>query len=451
MGEDDAFDIGALAADHNVPGAAVGVLVGADLHQEATGILNSGTGVAVTAESLFQIGSITKLWTATLVMQLVGDGVLKLDAPVIEYISGFTTGADKQAATEITIRQLLVHTSGISDDYTPTTRGDDAIQRYVTDVLPGLPTQFPPGQGFSYSNPGYVLLGCIAETVCEKTYSALLRERITEPLGIHQWASTPEEALLLRSAVGHVPTAGDSTLQPAPMWSMSAAHAPAGSQVAMTAASLLRFASALMRGGQPLVSEAILQQMWTPHPGLAEMGGAGGQLAIGGVIQQAADTTVIAYDGATYGQSASLRILPEKNVAVVSLANGGNMFGFHQAVTSHFAAEASGVALPTPPVPSSDPAPVEAAHVGGRYRGHDLEVEITPTSGGGVSVTEYPLTEELQALLPEGNPSEYVRLDDHRLIGLRTFAGVHPVITISGEPPAPAPSVDHFGRVLHCI
>jgi CubicO group peptidase (beta-lactamase class C family) len=451
MAGDDTFDVGASAAEHDVPGAAVGVLVGTDLHQEATGVLNTDTGVAVTADSLFQIGSITKLWTATLVMQLVGDGVLELDAPVIQYVPGFTTGADKQAAAEITIRQLLVHTSGISDDYTPTTRGDDAIQRYVSDVLAALPTQFPPGEGFSYSNPGYVLLGCIAETVCQKAYSTLLRERISEPLGIRQWASTPEEALLFRAAVGHVPTGDDSTLRPAPVWSMSAAHAPAGSQVAMTAASLLRFASALMRGGQPLVSEPILHQMWAPHPGLPEMGGAGGQLAIGGVIQQAADTTVIAYDGATYGQSASLRILPEKNVAVVSLANGGNLFAFHQAVTSHFVAQTSGVTLPTPPVPPSDPAPVDPARVAGRYRGHDLEVEITPASGGGVSVTEYPLTEELQALLPGGIPSEYVRLDDRRLIGLQTFAGVHPVITISGEPPVPAPSVDHFGRVLHRI
>lgn len=450
MGEYAISDIDALAAEHGVPGAAVGVLVGGDVHDEATGVLSTVTELPVTTDSLFQIGSITKLWTATVIMQLAEEKALDLDSLVVDCVPEFTTGGDGQAAGEITVRQLLVHTSGIGDDYTPTTRGDDAIARYVSDVLPTLPTQFRPGEGFLYSNPAYVLLGHIAETITGKSYSALLRERITDPLGIDRWAAT-EEALPCPAAVGHVPTGENGALEPAAVWSMSAAHSPAGSQVAMTAASLLTFAAALMAGGHPLVSAATLQQMWTPHPGLPDMGGAGGQLAIGGVIQHVGNTTVIAYDGATYGQSASLRMLPDHNVAVVSLANGGNMFAFHQAVTCDLAAQATGITLPTPPVPPPDPVPIDAARVSGRYRGHDLEVEIAAGPDGGITVTEHPLTEELQTLLASGEPSVYVRLDDHRVIGLHTFAGMHPVITITAEPQSPVASVTHFGRVLHRI
>lgn len=440
-------DIEGLAVEHEIPGAVVGVWVDGRVSVASFGVLNIGTGVQVTADSVFQIGSITKLWTATVIMQLAEEQVLDLEGPVADYVPGFRIGSDGAAAS-ITIRQLLTHTSGLCDDYTPTTRGDDAVERYVADVLPNLTLEFSPGEGFMYSNAGYVVLGRVAEVLRGQPYPVLLRERIATPLGLQHWAATPEEALLFRTSVGHVPTGPGGQLQPASVWSMSAAHAPAGSQVAMSAASLLAFAAAHLHGGDPLVSAQTIQQMWNPEPGLPELGGAGGRLAIGGVIQHVGDSTIVGYDGATYGQSASLRMIPDAGVAVVSLANGGNMFAFHQAVLSGVVADTARIELPGPPVPPQHPEPVDSVFVAGRYRGRDLEAEVNVDDEGRVWVSECPLTEELKTLLPGGPPAEYVRLDAQRLIGLAQSVGVHPVITFSGEPTTPASHLAHFGRTL---
>ncbi|WP_027928009.1 serine hydrolase domain-containing protein [Amycolatopsis benzoatilytica] len=100
-----------LIAKHGVPGAQVAVLAGGEIHDQAAGVLNLRTGVETTGDSVFKVGSITKIWTATLVQQLVHDGVLDLDRPVREYLPGFRL-RDPAATDLLTARQLLTHTPG---------------------------------------------------------------------------------------------------------------------------------------------------------------------------------------------------------------------------------------------------------------------------------------------------------------------------------------------------
>src|SRR3954447_25234508 len=117
---------GELVAQRNVPGAAIAVLKDGEIVDTAAGVLSTSTGVAVTADSVFQIGSITKVWTATLVMQLVDEGLLDLDAPIRRYLPEFRL-QDEKAAAAITTRQLLSHQAGFEGDvFTDTGRGDDA-------------------------------------------------------------------------------------------------------------------------------------------------------------------------------------------------------------------------------------------------------------------------------------------------------------------------------------
>src|SRR5215467_14257591 len=104
-----------LLAEHKVPGAAVAVLAGGQVIDVAAGVLSKATGVEATVDSVFQVGSITKVWTTSLLMQLVDEGKLDLDNPIRRYLPEFAL-ADAEAAATITVRQLLSHTAGFEGD-----------------------------------------------------------------------------------------------------------------------------------------------------------------------------------------------------------------------------------------------------------------------------------------------------------------------------------------------
>lgn len=93
-----------LVSEHGVPGASVSVLVGGEIIDAEAGVVNVRTGVEVGRDSPFMIQSTTKVWTATLVMQLVDEGLVELDLPVARYLSGFRT-VDQRASSEITVGQ----------------------------------------------------------------------------------------------------------------------------------------------------------------------------------------------------------------------------------------------------------------------------------------------------------------------------------------------------------
>lgn len=129
-------DLLRLTATHEVPGASVAVLIGGQTTQASTGVVNMRTGVEATPDALFMIQSITKVWTATLVMQLADDGLVELDAPVTTYLPSFRT-ADERVSGEVTVRHLLTNTGGFEGDiWAPTTSGEDALQRFVEDLPP---------------------------------------------------------------------------------------------------------------------------------------------------------------------------------------------------------------------------------------------------------------------------------------------------------------------------
>ncbi|MEO7195510.1 MAG: serine hydrolase domain-containing protein [Pseudonocardiaceae bacterium] len=227
-----------LIDKHGVPGAQVAVLVDGEVLDAAAGVLNTATGVPVTTDAVFQIGSITKVWTATLVRQLVNEGCLELDRPVREYLPEFRL-ADEAASQAVTARQLLCHTGGFEGDlFTDTGGNDDAVEKYVA-TLASAAQVFPPGERFSYCNSGYVVLGRLVEVLRGKPFGTVLRERLVTPLRLEHVATHIGEAILELPAVGHVPKAPGQPVAPAPVWSLVASIAPAGTLLAMRARSLL--------------------------------------------------------------------------------------------------------------------------------------------------------------------------------------------------------------------
>ena len=183
----DAYVTSELKAQH-IPGIALGVMRdGHIIKARGYGLANVELNVPVTPETIFQTGSVGKQFTATLVMMLVEDGKLGLDDKIAKYFPEAPA-----AWQDITVRELLTHTSGVPDygaeESTMSKGVIDFRKDYSEDdlarIFAALPLDFPPGSKWSYSNYGYVLLGILIHRVSGTFYGDLLQQRIFGPLGM---------------------------------------------------------------------------------------------------------------------------------------------------------------------------------------------------------------------------------------------------------------------------
>ncbi len=378
--------LGALVAAHGVPGAALGILrirdaadgSGDDLTAVATGVLNKATGVTVTPDSVFQIGSISKVWTTTLAMQLVDEGLLDLDRPVVEVLPELAL-ADADATASITLRHLLSHSSGLDGDaFLDTGRGDDALQRFVAE-LRTQPQLFPPGSAFSYCNAGFGIVGRVIEVVLGLDWDTALRRRLIQPLGLTGTSTLPEEAILRRAAVGHLGEPGADSY-PTRSWMFARCAGPAG-LVNSTVADLLTFVRMhLARGvhtdGVRILSQRSAVEMQQPQVGLPAGLAHDGARCLGWWRERWSGSARFGHDGAVIGQYAYLDVLPEHGLAVALFTNGPGANNLWAQLRPELWWALAGVAVPSPVEPPTQ-APVVALgrHVGsyGR-RGHRLVV-----------------------------------------------------------------------------
>ncbi|MEU3306198.1 serine hydrolase domain-containing protein [Nocardiopsis sp. NPDC006832] len=380
--------LAALAERHGVPGAQLGILrLGTDGDDEvvevAHGVLNVGTGHAVDTGSVFQIGSITKVWTATVVLGLVDEGLLSLETPVVEVLPEFGL-ADPEHAARITVRHLLNHTSGIDGDlFTDTGRGDDALERYVERLRDSEPTH-PLGATFSYCNSGFPLLGRIIEKLTGRVWDEAMRERLYTPLGLTRAGTLPEEAVLHGAAVGHVvdPTGA----VPVPVWGITRSMGPAG-LVHANAADVLTFAAAHLRGGRTAGGERVLSsesaEAMTRHSvDLPDPDTLGDSWGLGWIRYGWDGYRLVGHDGNTIGQSAFLRLFPEAGLAVTLLTNGGQARDLYQELYAEVFEEVARVRIRPAPVPAVEPGPVADAEdlpLLGAYRNAVQRLEVRGT------------------------------------------------------------------------
>ena len=310
--------LGELVAARQLPGAVLGVSHRGERFLAAAGVAGLRNPAPVTARTAFQLGSISKLYTATLLMSVAGPEIL--DRPVRELLP--------EAAwiePEIRVVHLLTHSSGLGGDtFADTGRGDDALARYVA-RLAELPrdTPPPPGRRYSYCNSGFAVLGRIVEVLTGRTYDAALRERLLAPLGAVATSTLPEDSILGPVAVGHNrdPEGG---LRADDRWNFARACAPLGG-VCAPAGDVLAFAELHLAGGRagggtavlaPGVAELMRRRHLTAPP-LARPTARG----LGWGIYDWDGGELIGHDGETLGQIASLRISLEHELAVVVLTN----------------------------------------------------------------------------------------------------------------------------------
>ncbi|MCX4850715.1 serine hydrolase [Streptomyces sp. NBC_00893] len=375
----------ALLAEHQVPGAAIAVLADGEVIDHAAGVLNKATGVQSTVDSLFQIGSITKVWTTTLIMQLVDEGRLDLDRPVRDYLPEFALGDDKVAAA-ITVRQLTCHTAGFEGDiFTDTGPGDDAVEKLIA-TLSDAPQLFPPGERFSYNNAGYCVLGRIIEVLRGKCWDDCVRDHLFVPLGLTHAASGPYDAIRYRVAIGHVaPKPGEEPV-PASTWALTRSNAPAGSTLTMRPRDLLTFVRMHLNDGKAddgtqLLSPESLAAMREPQVEVPALGIMAAHWGLGWMLFGWEGDEVIGHDGGTIGQSAFLRVVPERNVAVALLTNGGQPLHVYQQVLGKLLDELAGVKLPALPEPNPAAAPADLSRYVGEYSSMVADTVVTAEDG----------------------------------------------------------------------
>lgn len=184
------------------------------MYQKGLGLANMEWNVPNQPNTKFRIGSITKQFTALLIMQLVAEKRLDLHTPISTYLPDYP----EKNGDQITLHHLLTHTSGIPNSYSsPTPKinkpdlviPDNYAPKQLVSEFSSLPLEFTPGQKFSYCNAGYTLLGFIIETVTKKTYQQVLQDRIFTPLNMKNTGFEKHRAILKNRASGYFKSWGD--------------------------------------------------------------------------------------------------------------------------------------------------------------------------------------------------------------------------------------------------
>jgi CubicO group peptidase (beta-lactamase class C family) len=365
---------------HAVVGATLGVLEGATVDVVASGLLNLNTRDECTPDSVFQIGSIGKVFTATLVLQLRDEGRLKLDDPVIKYLPDFTL-ADPAAARAVTVRQLLNHTSGIDGDFFPADDSEGPSTVSYIRKMCRLENLYAPGQGpMTYSNSGYVVAGRIVEVLTGMTWQCAVLKRICEPLKMPAVFAHTEQALNFRCATGHPPdprnprqpTIAADTYLPISM-------AAAGTVLTMSAESLLLFAQVHMADGAydgaRLLSAESARKMREDAVRVLPFGVPGvTHWGLGWSLGRAPGYRMAGHNGGTQGHNTYLRTFPDKGVAFALLTNATSLNMFRE-IEKQLVKSMIGLSLPhNPPAKSFR---VDAARYVGRYRNAGASYLIT--------------------------------------------------------------------------
>jgi len=414
--------------DH-VPGVALAVAVGDEAIECAAGVLNINTGVEVTSDSLFQIGSITKTFTATLVMQLVDEGLVDLDKPVRDYVPEFSV-SDLEATESVTVRQLLCHTGGFDGDvFDDFGRGDDAVTRYV-EALKGREQNNPPGQRFSYCNSGFSVLGRLVERVRDlPSWEVALRAHLLNPLGLTHTVSLAEEAIMFRTAVGHLAGAGGDVAEQrvAPVWQLPRSTAPAGATTCASVGDLIAWARFHLNGGLApdgtrVLSAASAAAMREPQTVLPAFDDAYPRQSWGLGWQRTKYKSgrIFGHSGGTIGQTAMLEIAPEAEVAYALLTNGGAPTRMIHAIRTRVFGALAGIEVPPRPTPASRPIAIVPDRFIGRYQNAGGYYAVRQASDGGLE-TELGLRGALREQLQE-EPKTY------------RMTGFSPTALITSEP-----------------
>lgn len=399
----------------NAIGLAAGVVRNGERKISVSGFANAESGYPLVERSLFMIGSISKIYTATLAMKLMEQGILDLDTPVVKYIPDFRLKSD-DVRDAITLRMLLSHTSGFDGDrFTPYGRGDDAYAKAVAE-FDSLEQWFQPGSFYSYNNAGFYLAGHIMQTLTGKTYEQLLTEEIFAPLGLVNSFIYPEDALNQNWAVGHsvdrIKGVSFTSVGHLPR------HANPAGGVLQSVGDLLTFAQMHLNqgeiNGKRIISTENAQLMQQP---VIEADTFHRHYGIGWSIFDRPTGKSIGHGGAWGGHRANLILFPYHNYAHASLGNS-NVSLYAEASLEKWVLQ-NDLHITNPAPEAVDMTPLELGAYVGTYLRHD-GTYLVEAAHDGLRLTVTDIDEDT------GKVGEQPRMFDLEPLGAGRFRVTSP-------------------------
>ena len=299
----DGFN-GAIAVSHK----------GNTLYKKGFGFANMEWDIPNKTDTKFQIASLTKSFTAMLIMQLVNERKLDLQKPISAYLPDYP----KENADKINIHQLLTHTSGIPNSKSDkeVSRPEDLVNQFANE-----PLNFVPGTNFDYSNSGYTLLGFIIETVTGKPYQKVLNEKIFEPLKMENSGFYKHRPIIKKMSSGY------STWYPdyfdVDKSDESSAYSAGG--LYSTVDDMLLWNNALTN--ESLLPKKYMDMIFTKHsPDGDGHYGYGWELRKMPIGNTSKTIETIGHGGRISGYRTSIVRIPETNSCVILFSNSSNAF-----------------------------------------------------------------------------------------------------------------------------
>lgn len=298
----------------NEPGISVILAKGDEvLYRDGHGIANLEHNISISPDMVFRLGSLTKQMTTASIMMLAEEGLLQVDDSITDYFPDYPTHG-----YTITLRHLMTHTSGIIDflaiEEFPNIVKEDITAMDVVDFFKNAPMNFAPGEAYSYTNSGYVMLGAIIEQLSGQSYEDFVQERIFTPLGMSNTYHGDFKRIIPNRVIGY--EMGPDGYENSPYLSMTIPGA-AGAIIS-NVDDLLTWNTALFAG--EVVSLESLEEMTTPFElNNGELSNYGFGLA----VQSLRGQPMISHTGGINGFITYSAYLPESEMYVAVLGNTG--------------------------------------------------------------------------------------------------------------------------------
>lgn len=302
--------VAARMKEQRIPGLALAVVKDGKVVKEmGYGLANVEHAVPVKPETVFQSGSVGKMFTAAAVLLLAEDGKLSLDDPITKF---FPDGPEAWKA--ITVRHLLTHTAGIKNygpfdlDFRKDYSDDELLKK-----IAGLKPDFSPGEKWRYSNTGYVLLGLLIKKASGEFYGDVLKKRVFEPLGMDTARVISDADIVPNRAAGYRPAGKE--LKNHDYVSPSLNRTADGS-LYVTVRDLVKWDAGLSAG--KVIKKESLAQMWTP---VKTTDGKAQTYGFGWVVREEKGRKVLEHGGAWQGFTSFVVKYPDDGLTVVVLTN----------------------------------------------------------------------------------------------------------------------------------